>query len=87
MPYDNDGYYKYPEKLLFLIQGSGRARVGIWSCSLCINAEEGWRKGTMKEYIQLAHKQGYAVVVANPNESESKHQCQGGEHCFSYGHK
>ena len=54
-------------RTLLLIQGSGRVRAGVWGCALCINAEEGLRKGTMMEYIERAHALGYRVVVANPN--------------------
>eukprot|EP00937_MAST-01D_sp_MAST-1D-sp2_P006082 g6082.t1 len=55
-------------KTLLLVQGSGRVRAGVWGCSLCINEEQGLRKGTMLGYIERAHALGYRVVVANPNE-------------------
>lgn len=51
-------------------QGSGRVRAGVWGCALCINAENGFHKGTMFEYIERAQKDGYGVVVLNPNAAE-----------------
>lgn len=52
-------------RLLFLIQGRGRIRAGVWACSPCIN--HGLDKGSMLPYIRKAVDAGYGVVVLNPN--------------------
>lgn len=67
------------EKLLVLIQGSGRVRAGVWGCALCINAENGLHKGTMLQYIDRILKENEAkpgtwgIVVMNPNENSAKY--------------
>lgn len=56
------------EKVLLLIQGSGRVRVGVWGCALCINKD--LDQGTMLPYLRKAAEEGYGVLVLNPNENE-----------------
>eukprot|EP00656_Telonema_subtile_P048577 TRINITY_DN5820_c0_g1_i1.p1 TRINITY_DN5820_c0_g1~~TRINITY_DN5820_c0_g1_i1.p1 ORF type:complete len:286 (-),score=52.76 TRINITY_DN5820_c0_g1_i1:325-1182(-) len=53
------------DKLLVLIQGTGRVRAGVWGCALCIN--DTLQNGTMDGYLRSAREQGYAVVILNPN--------------------
>ena len=50
--------YEEADKLLLLIQGSGRVRVGVWGCALCIN--KNLDQGTMLPYIKRALQEGYA---------------------------
>jgi pimeloyl-ACP methyl ester carboxylesterase len=59
--------YECAEKLLLIIQGTGRVRAGVWGCSLCIN--DSLEHGTMLPYIGRALAAGYGVVVFNPNEN------------------
>lgn len=56
------------QKLLLMIQGSGRVRVGVWGCALCINKD--LDQGTMLPYLRTAADQGYGVVVLNPNQNQ-----------------
>lgn len=60
--------FESADKLLLLIQGSGRVRVGVWGCALCINKD--LEQGTMLPYIHKAVEAGYGIIVLNPNESE-----------------
>jgi len=55
------------KKLLLIIQGSGRVRVGVWGCALCINKD--LDQGTMLPQLREAAKLGYGVIVLNPNEN------------------
>ena len=48
--------YEEADKLLLLIQGSGRVRVGVWGCALCIN--KNLDQGTMLPYIKRALQEG-----------------------------
>jgi len=57
------------QKVLVVIQGSGRVRVGVWGCALCINRD--LDQGTMLPYLQAAAEQGYGVLVLNPNENQA----------------
>eukprot|EP00929_Paragymnodinium_shiwhaense_P077103 TRINITY_DN39687_c0_g1_i1.p1 TRINITY_DN39687_c0_g1~~TRINITY_DN39687_c0_g1_i1.p1 ORF type:complete len:297 (-),score=65.69 TRINITY_DN39687_c0_g1_i1:57-947(-) len=59
--------YQAADKLLLMIQGSGRVRVGVWGCALCINKD--LTHGTMLPYLQKAKEAGYGVIVLNPNEN------------------
>ncbi|XP_063602530.1 cotranscriptional regulator ARB2A homolog [Penaeus indicus] len=54
-------------KVLVLIQGSGAVRAGQWSRKLTIN--EGIEAGTQIPYMQLAQRDGYGVLVMNPNDN------------------
>eukprot|EP00930_Biecheleria_cincta_P033665 TRINITY_DN23321_c0_g1_i1.p1 TRINITY_DN23321_c0_g1~~TRINITY_DN23321_c0_g1_i1.p1 ORF type:complete len:327 (+),score=50.50 TRINITY_DN23321_c0_g1_i1:98-982(+) len=56
------------QKILLMIQGSGRVRVGVWGCALCINKD--LDQGTMLPYLRTAAEQDYGVIVLNPNENE-----------------
>jgi hypothetical protein len=58
---------KEADRVLLLIQGSGRVRVGVWGCALCINKD--LDMGTCLPYLQLAKERGYGVIVLNPNEN------------------
>uniref|UniRef100_A0AAR2M1B4 Arb2 domain-containing protein n=1 Tax=Pygocentrus nattereri TaxID=42514 RepID=A0AAR2M1B4_PYGNA len=55
------------DKLLVLIQGSGVVRVGQWARRLIIN--EDLNSGTQIPFINRAMKEGYGVIVLNPNEN------------------
>jgi len=55
------------EKLLVLIQGSGPVRPGQWARSLCFN--ENLHTGSCDNYIEQAYKEGYGVIVLNPNHN------------------
>merc|ERR1719401_2339453 len=59
--------YRTATKLLLIIQGSGRVRVGVWGCALCINKD--LDQGTMLPYLRRAVECGYGVIVLNPNEN------------------
>merc|ERR1712187_307406 len=61
------GNFKEAQKLLLIIQGSGRVRVGVWGCALCIN--KNLDEGTVLPYIKMATENGYGVIVLNPNEN------------------
>ena len=59
--------YEQKEKLLVIIQGSGRGlKPGIWSRTLCMT--EGLNMGSMLPQIQMALHHDYAVIILNPNE-------------------
>ncbi|KAG8456378.1 hypothetical protein GDO86_002237 [Hymenochirus boettgeri] len=55
------------DKLLVLIHGTGVVRAGQWARRLIIN--EDLDSGTQIPYIKRAIKEGYAVIVLNPNEN------------------
>ncbi|XP_066511219.1 cotranscriptional regulator ARB2A homolog isoform X1 [Hoplias malabaricus] len=55
------------DKLLVLIQGSGVVRAGQWARRLIINDD--LDSGTQIPFINRAMKEGYGVVVLNPNEN------------------
>ncbi|XP_047503068.1 cotranscriptional regulator FAM172A homolog [Penaeus chinensis] len=55
------------DKVLVLIQGSGAVRAGQWSRKLTVN--EGIEAGTQIPYMQIAQRDGYAVLVMNPNDN------------------
>jgi len=57
------------QKVLVMIQGSGRVRVGVWGCALCIN--KGLDQGTMLPYLRTAVERGYGVLVLNPNDNHA----------------
>lgn len=57
--------FERAEKVLLLIQGSGRVRVGVWGCALCINKD--LDQGSMVPYVRKAAEAGYGVIVLNPN--------------------
>ncbi|XP_053336534.1 cotranscriptional regulator FAM172A homolog [Clarias gariepinus] len=56
------------DKLLVLIHGNGVVRAGQWARRLIIN--EGLDSGTQIPFINRAMKEGYGVIVLNPNENE-----------------
>ncbi|XP_018120162.1 cotranscriptional regulator FAM172A homolog isoform X2 [Xenopus laevis] len=58
---------KNPDKMLVLIHGSGVVRAGQWARRLIIN--EDLNSGSQIPYIKRAMKEGYAVIVLNPNEN------------------
>ena len=59
--------YLDKEKLLVIVQGSGRGlKPGIWSRTLCMT--EGLNMGSMLPQIQMALHHDYGVVILNPNE-------------------
>jgi len=78
LPLDSDGGPQCPvyvsdnlneaDHVLLLIQGSGRVRVGVWGCALCINKD--LQQGTMLPFIHKAREQEYGVIVLNPNYNE-----------------
>jgi hypothetical protein len=53
------------DKLLVLVQGSGPVRAGMWARSLCFN--DSLSTGACIEYIKQAQKEGYGIIVLNPN--------------------
>ncbi|XP_032829609.1 cotranscriptional regulator ARB2A homolog isoform X2 [Petromyzon marinus] len=55
------------EKLLLLVHGSGVVRAGQWARRLIIN--DCLDSGTQIPYIKRAMKEGYGVVVLNPNDN------------------
>ena len=63
--YHSTDFFTNRGVLLLLIQGTGRVRVGVWGCALCIN--DSMRHGSMVEYVLRARKQGCSVLVLNPN--------------------
>lgn len=65
--YVSEGF-ETAKQVLLLIQGSGRVRVGVWGCALCINKD--LDQGTMLPYLREAAKRGYGVIVLNPNLNE-----------------
>jgi len=60
--------YESASKVLLLIQGSGRVRVGVWGCALCINKD--LDQGTVLPYLREAADRGYGIIVLNPNLNE-----------------
>ncbi|KAF0978941.1 hypothetical protein FDP41_002011 [Naegleria fowleri] len=56
-----------PNKLMVLIQGSGAVRPGQWARALCMN--DSLKTGTQYNYIVQAMKEGYGVIVLNPNQN------------------
>lgn len=56
------------DKLLVLIHGSGAVRAGQWARALCIN--ESLEIGSILPYLRQAKKEGYGVIVCNPNDNK-----------------
>jgi hypothetical protein len=58
----------YRQKIIVFVQGSGGARPGMWSRSLCINGGPfgGLRVGSMVGYVEQAKAEGYEVIITNP---------------------
>jgi hypothetical protein len=69
--YASDGF-ETADKLLLFIQGSGRVRVGVWGCALCVNRN--LSEGTMLPYLKKADAMGYGILVLNPNENDVEGQ-------------
>jgi len=59
---------KEADRVLLLIQGDGRVRVGVWGCALCINKD--LQQGTMLPFIMKALEHEYGVIVLNPNHNQ-----------------
>lgn len=75
--------YAEKEKLLIFVQGTGRVRVGVWGCALCINKD--LDHGTMLPWIERAAQEGYGVIVCNPNEnSKGKRAIRGSENSTNH---
>lgn len=55
------------ETLIFLLQGSGAVRPGMWARALCIN--NSLNVGSIFPYIEQCQQRGWGVVVLNPNEN------------------
>ncbi|XP_061117320.1 cotranscriptional regulator FAM172A homolog [Conger conger] len=55
------------DRLLVLVQGSGVVRAGQWARRLIIN--EDMNSGSQIPFITHAMKEGYGVMVLNPNEN------------------
>ena len=53
--------------VMYLCQGSGAVRPGMWARALCIN--ESLQTGSIFRYVDEAYKRGWGVVVVNPNEN------------------
>jgi hypothetical protein len=80
--YHSEDFFTNTENLLVLIQGTGRVRVGVWGCALCIN--DSMKNGSMVEYVLRAQQKGYAVLVLNPNcQSEEPGSRSKEEHCLT----
>eukprot|EP01118_Nematostelium_gracile_P017835 TRINITY_DN7740_c0_g1_i1.p1 TRINITY_DN7740_c0_g1~~TRINITY_DN7740_c0_g1_i1.p1 ORF type:complete len:365 (+),score=109.06 TRINITY_DN7740_c0_g1_i1:70-1164(+) len=56
---------KNPKKLLLIICGTGPVRAGQWARALCIN--DSLTTGSILPYLDIAAKEGYGVILANPN--------------------
>ena len=55
------------DKVFILIQGSGGVRAGQWSRSLCRN--ETLKEGSILPHVVEATRQGYALLILNPNHN------------------
>jgi hypothetical protein len=67
--YHTKGAFNSPEKLLVLIQGTGRVRAGMWSTRVC--AYSGLSAGSALSGIKEAKARGMEVVVLNPNDERN----------------
>ncbi|CAI2375049.1 unnamed protein product [Moneuplotes crassus] len=65
----SDDWETNTERALVLIQGTGEVRAGLWSRSVCIN--ESIDLGSMIPDIEFAQKNGFSVLVMNPNYAQS----------------
>ena len=54
------------KKCLILIQGAGKVKLGEWSKSVCIN--ENLHLGSMIDFVEMGKKNGYSILILNPNE-------------------
>ncbi|EAY16173.1 hypothetical protein TVAG_340670 [Trichomonas vaginalis G3] len=64
--YHTQNAFNSPEKLLILIQGTGRVRAGVWSVGVCAYA--GLNAGSVLPDIIEAKKRNMEVIVLNPND-------------------
>ena len=53
--------------VVFLCQGSGAVRPGMWARALCIN--NSLKEGTIFSYLEECLSNDWGVMVANPNEN------------------
>ncbi|EAY19982.1 hypothetical protein TVAG_402370 [Trichomonas vaginalis G3] len=67
--YHTSNAFNSPEKLLVIIQGTGRVRAGVWSVGVC--AYSGINAGSVLPDIIEAQKRGMEVIVLNPNDPRS----------------
>ena len=58
--------WRNAEKMLLVIQSSGKLKPGIWSRSLIIEGG-GLKNGSMLPVFHRASQKNYAIVVLNPN--------------------
>ena len=49
-----------------MIQGVGHVTLGEWANSVCIN--EGLNMGSMIPFVEKAKKNGFSILIMNPNE-------------------
>lgn len=61
--------FNKPDKLLVIIQGSGRVRPGLFSVGVCAYA--GLGMGSVFPFTEYAKKNNMEVVVLNPNDPKS----------------
>ena len=67
--YHTKNAFNSPEKLLVLIQGTGRVRVGVWSTGVC--AYSGLNAGSALSGIKAGKERGMEVCVLNPNDERN----------------
>ena len=58
--------FQYNPKCLIMIQGVGHVTLGEWANSVCIN--EGLNMGSMIPFVEKAKKNGFSILIMNPNE-------------------
>ncbi|GIQ82733.1 hypothetical protein KIPB_003924, partial [Kipferlia bialata] len=63
--YVSEGLMGHRGRVLVLIPGSGLVEAGIWGRALCCN--DSLQTGSMLPYLAQAEREGYKVVVMNPN--------------------
>ena len=63
-------WYSNSKRALVLIQGTGQVRAGCWSRSVCV--KDTIELGSMIPDIEFAQKNGFSVIVMNPNYDEDE---------------
>lgn len=69
--YHTPGALNNPDKLLVLICGSGRIKVGVWSVGVA--AWHGLGAGSVLPMLDEAERRGMEVIVLNPNHEASRY--------------
>jgi hypothetical protein len=68
--------WEVAERLLIVMQNQVGSQLGIWSRGACL--ESGIQRGSMIPFVEAARREGFAVVILNPNANSVAHAGEDG---------